>query len=58
MKVTSDEINGSLIDFGQIDRILNGSSCVSPGMTSSTSIKNNSFMLNMNLDCGLDSRLV
>ena len=34
------------------------SSRVSPGLPFSASIKNNSFMSNVYLDCGLDSRLV
>ena len=37
--------------------VLNGSSCVSLGMTSSASIKNNFFTSNMYLECGLDSRI-
>ena len=43
---------------GKSIAILNGSSCVSPGINVSTSINNNFFMSNMNLVCGLDSRIV
>ena len=57
MKITSDEFDGSLIDFQANRSILNGSSCLSLGMTSSASIKNNFFTSNMYLECGLDSRI-
>ena len=57
MKITSDEFDGSLIDFRANQSILNRSSCVSLGMTSSALIKNNFFMSNMYLECGLDNRI-
>ena len=59
MKITS-EFDGSLIDFraNRLQFSTDRSSRVSPGMTFSGSIKNNFFMSNMYLDCGLDSRLV
>ena len=46
------------MEFGQIDRNSQGVVCVFLGINVSALIKDNFFMLNMNLVCGLDSRIV